>query len=463
MDTPKITSLEQFRPWAAEQGYPSIGATATEDNWWMKREIIRLERNYYTPIPHEIHNAIREHTSGSISFPTDHWVHASKEQPGMIAYTPDVAHGKADRQIRTKLGRYLKKASGLELSEPAIASIGCLLRSLMEPPTLLIARTQEEIAMVYDKGPRSCMGGEGRNFSADVAPVRVFAGPDTAVAYITREGRITARTIIRTDTYEWIRMYGDEIALESALDAEGYSEGDGLAGCRLADVEYDGRTVMPYLDGCAHYVDSYHCPEKDKTYWRVVDCGDWSAQSEYGFLDGECDESRSICESCEDYVSDDCITHVASEDRYICNNCVENNYSMVFSGRYQELMHEENTYIIGEYNGDLYTLDGVEWHGLILIDDGIYDSTDVSEDGITGDMILSEDSTTYVDAYGDDAHTLETSQLVRSTIHDCNYCRDDVYHMKNGDYVLEDSREAQEDVQQLMLIESEETITHAKI
>ncbi len=461
MDNPKITSLEQFQSWALENGSHGAAEMATEGSWWHERERLRLLYGTYNPLPIEVVRLIAKHTNDCLK--SVHWIHASKEVPGMIAYTPDDKSGKADRQIRTKLGRYLKNTSGLTLSDPDIATISALLRSLMAPPILLIANTEEEIAHVFDEGPRSCMGGEGRAFAHDVAPVRVYAGPDTAVAYIEREGRITARTVIRTDTAEWIRIYGDEIALETALAEGGYTEGRSLSGCRLADVEYDGRTVMPYLDGEAYYVHEYTCPEHDKLFWRVCNDGDYSAQSEHGFLDGEPGEETSCCEDCRDSVAADYISFVESVDRYVCHDCIENSYVSVYAGQYQEMMHENDPEILGAYDGEYYTAAGVEYHGLVYVDNDLHSIDDVCEDALTGDYILLESATEYTDASGESCYTVETDDLVESKLERCYYVKEDCYQLHDGDYVLEDSDAAKEDADQMHLLEENKEAVHAEI
>jgi ketosteroid isomerase-like protein len=267
MGSPKIQSRQELIDHYADQPeYHNAAINSGDHNWWETRERIRLDDGTYSDLPDSVLEYLRYLGQ---NIPAVHFCHVSMAFPGMVAYTPSADYGKQDRQIRTKFGKYLRNNSGLTLTEPQIAEVSAMLRSCMAPADLLFARTEEEIAMVYDKGPRSCMGGEGRVYDHDIAPVRVYASPDCGIAYTVRDDRIVSRTVVRFDRMEYLRTYGDEIALEAALKDAGYTQGSTLEGCRLKMVEHNGEYVMAYLDGDDQSVSHY--TDQDGKQWWIVD------------------------------------------------------------------------------------------------------------------------------------------------------------------------------------------------
>ena len=67
---------------------------------WEERELSRFADGTYKKVP------------VSLAYPVKHYVHLSVTvtENDYVAYTPSDAYGAADRQVRLKFGRYLRKA-----------------------------------------------------------------------------------------------------------------------------------------------------------------------------------------------------------------------------------------------------------------------------------------------------------------------------------------------------------------
>jgi len=448
----KITSLEQLSNIVACESavvrgafqlyvdeYQCSNEKVLERDWWEIREHIRFRERIYREIPIDVtREIVRSLPSGHDYWARvdQHHVHASIDEPGMIAYTPDAEHGQADRQIRTKIGRWLRRLE-LNIPEPAIAKISAMLRAEMAPVEVLFADTEAEISKVYDQGPRSCMGGEGREFDPEVAPERVYAGPDTMVAYTVRAGRINSRAVVRKDCDppKYLRAYGDETTLEDGLKDLGYVRTNTLEGVRLAMHKYNGEYVMPYLDGDAISVSEY--TDETGTYWQVKDDyeGYYSAQNLNGFID-ENVASGAYCDWHGDHTQAT-ISHNSYTGHNVCSECIEQHFVPAFAGRYMEDVPEDE--MVYEYAGDYYTDSGLEYHGLIELSSGdIIPKDEAVRDNIDEEMVAEADTTEYFEeADGKALYTVHDDLLVYSNAHGCQILESEAHQLSTGDWVFE--------------------------
>lgn len=339
-----ILTFEQ--PETAQQYIKAIKESATDkgrvffmrkakgqDESWHSREIARFADGIYKRVPWYAESWA----------PIDHFAHVSTENPGMIAYTPSAEHGAADRQVRMRPGKYLESvvprakewdSQNEDYSEwcarvqARIDSIKlwCTRYSLEnERNELLFAATADEIQEVYENGPHSCMSHEASDYESSCHPVRVYAAGDLQVAYVEREGRITARALCWPERKVYGRVYGDESKLIELLDAEGYSSPRGwqsLQGAKLRKIEDGDCYVMPYIDGS-------HSVEDCGDYFRIG--GDISADSTEGFIRN----SFSTCVCCRAPVDeDDCYGYDGDDycescyNEYItnCSHCGEDGH-----------------------------------------------------------------------------------------------------------------------------------------
>lgn len=155
---------------------------------WKEREQARFADGTYKPVP------------VPLDYPADHFVHLSitETETDTVAYTPSEAYGEADRQVRLKFGRYLRKAFP-DLTDVQVQAHVISLKSALAvmdaPVTLHFATDRETINRIFETPMcacgstyLSCMHGK---FSGEVRPYHVYAdSPDVAVAYITAQGEI---------------------------------------------------------------------------------------------------------------------------------------------------------------------------------------------------------------------------------------------------------------------------------
>lgn len=227
----------------------------TEVNW-KDREAGRFKRGTYIPTPWDKLPWFKGNN-------LDHFAHISTESEARVAYTPDADYGASDRQLSIRPGKYLQKYFADKLSKAEIADLAATFCKVVDGE-LLFAKTPDEIEHVYTTGPSSCMSASADNYQSGIHPTRVYAGPDLAVAYLKRAGRITARAVCWPDKKLCNRIYGDTARMDPLMRAAGYSVGSNLEGARLAMIQPNRkkwrmsadrwnsgwRYIVPYLDGC---------------------------------------------------------------------------------------------------------------------------------------------------------------------------------------------------------------------
>jgi hypothetical protein len=287
---------------------------------WKQREISRFNDGTYTSIP------------VSLDYPSSHYVHLStaKAEEDYVAYTPSDAYGVADRQVRLRFGRYLKKTFGSMADSEIqghVTALKSAVKMIESPATLHFATDIDTINQIFETRMNacgssvcSCMYGK---FNGDaIRPYHVYANsPDVAVAYVTANGEIIARSVVSTKDMEWVRAYsvadGDNDAdcgtLRRLLGDAGYSKGD-LYGNRLTKLDTED-VMLPYIDhnGC-------HVKDKGR-YWLVVDGeGDYAADN----TDGTATPEGDRCSTCGDREDNcECIYCDCCQERYAhgCDDC----------------------------------------------------------------------------------------------------------------------------------------------
>ena len=286
----------------------------------------------------------------------DHFAHPSTAKDGMIAFTEDETKGAQDRQTRMAPGRYLQRYCSELLNPTEIAHYAALYSSHFEDIAVQFATTADDIERVYTNGPSSCMSHEASYYDSSEHPVRVYAGPDLAVAYIeTQNAGITARAVCWPARKVYSRIYGDAVRLDKLLTEAGYSSGS-LAGARIRRVvcESTGRVIVPYIDGFSRVGDaggymvigrgSAHCC--DNTNGLGEDVYTWH------------------CDNCEEGFTDDesanCVNWRRGE-QYWCDECTRS-FSFFCEGSkayYSERTHER----VDMRNGETWSLSYFEEHG----------------------------------------------------------------------------------------------------
>jgi hypothetical protein len=131
------------------------------DITWQAREQERFHHGTYKGVPWRYQDFAN----------VNHFAHVSTDDPTKLAFTPDAAHGRDDRQIRMRPGKYL--ASVLKLDDDAVRE-WCSAWAIANHPTdLRFADTPDDIERVYTHGPNSCMCHPADDYASSCHPVRV--------------------------------------------------------------------------------------------------------------------------------------------------------------------------------------------------------------------------------------------------------------------------------------------------
>ena len=293
----------------------------SEATFWFYREIFRLcpEDGKY---PRSVNRL-------SVKLPLLHFVHVSLDNKAQVAYVKDEKHGKDDRQMRQKFGRYLKANVMQDAKDHEIEAVVGEYRAkyMTDDWEVKFTTDSSEVAWVYDNGPDSCMSHDMDSYeTGGIHPCSVYATDSCCVAYILDpkdDSRVTGRAVINKNDMQWTKAYGDEDILEEKLRDLDYTEG-GLAGCKLLKIQTDtgsGNYVMPYLDGtCTHLFD-------EGDFFLVTERGGICADQTDGTL---YPQDQSHCHDCDNTYPDEELQEVYG-DRTICDDCRNNNYTWAFT------------------------------------------------------------------------------------------------------------------------------------
>lgn len=267
-----------------------VTSNALQAPWWVQREHARIQVGLY-----ETTDVTRKLTD---NFP---WaaVHISKDDPQMVAYTPDAVMGEQDRQLKLSLGKLL-----LRLYPAATAD---QVKGVVERHKAEVEATVEfiegpGIADAYDAGPSSCMAGKTWNLEGH-RPTDAYDAPGIRLAVIRdANGVIRYRSLVYeaspTDK-RWIRCYPNDGSrqLSGKLERLGYRCGD-LGGATLKTIQLkSGAYVVPYLDQNGKMADIYHTTvivldgvlrvltaDQRKVVIRVLSDSNMASPNQYGTL-----------------------------------------------------------------------------------------------------------------------------------------------------------------------------------
>lgn len=323
--------------WGADDGkwLKLFGGEPNEENFWMWRELIR---------------EIQRDEDKQVCFADQKWanplhfVHISEKDPMKVAYVPDAEKGKRDIYVVSTVGRYLTKYYGEErLTALEIREWANKHRERWLEQQVQFTETADDCERVYTQGPSSCMSHSASHLGLTKHPARVYAGPDTAIAYLTRDRKITARAVVNKHTKQYARLYGDEL-LATKLAKLGYSQRNhALDGAKLKYIEFkQGKQksfLLPYIDGAVQEVDIH--THDNKTYLLVTDGGAYDANGTTGYARLGLDETF-ICDRCDEATPLDDAVAVYG-DRRVCPACSESYINAIvdYDGE-RELVHADH-------------------------------------------------------------------------------------------------------------------------
>ena len=222
--------------------------------------------------------------------------HVRNDLQTVISFFASDADLIMEKRTDLKPGRFFQRFYGHFMDSGRIAELSAIFGEVTAPATLQMATTPDEAARVYREGPNSCMGGRDANEVFDALPCHpgaIYGGPDLAVAYMERRGRITARAVVWPKHRYRSVIYGDEIRFCPILKEAGYERYGNFVGARLQriTVEGDNRAFIgAYLD-CGEGVND------DGTHLIVADSNepyDLHARHTTGFVG-----NSHYCDNCE--------------------------------------------------------------------------------------------------------------------------------------------------------------------
>jgi hypothetical protein len=206
--------------------------------WWVRREYARIREGVYpTSVVTERINGHYPHLA----------VHASTEDSRMVAYTPDSAFGVSDRQLRTSLGKLLRKLYPYEQDHDLEAVVTEHNADISNEIEFV---TGDDIIAAYDNGCASCMTDKSSRQRGN--PLQAYNAPHIRLAVLRDgSGKVKARCLVyepSPDDLRFIRVYGDQ-TLKKRLIRRGYKPGT-WHGAKFNTISIgDDKYLMPYLDG----------------------------------------------------------------------------------------------------------------------------------------------------------------------------------------------------------------------
>jgi hypothetical protein len=293
-------------------------ATEDESRHWKRRERNRFVDGVYQK-PAFVEDMLQRAVAADTTLTRfnecrDYYVHLSKKQPGMIAYTPDEESGYKDRQVTIKPGKFLELVKDL-YTTAEIAQIVADIKALGDP--FKIATSADDIVEVYQGGPNSCMSEGCAEYSSHVHPTAVYGDSDLAIAYLGSKRHASARCIVWPEKKLYGRNYGDETLKVQLTDA-GFTHSSYFDGARVRALTNDrGLYVMPYVD-CANSA-SLSSGGKWFTLHRG-ESGDYAVKNTHG-----------LTSEVEHYTCENCSENCEEGERY-CDSCRGDLYSCARCG-----------------------------------------------------------------------------------------------------------------------------------
>lgn len=323
-----------------------------------------------------------------------HFVHASRETPGNVAFYANTDKLEADKLTSMKPGRYLSAFYGDVLSAEQIKQLANKQRAIKSPVELKFVGNDDPLGWVwvYENSTPSCMRYNRSNryinfeLNGDLHPVTVYAHAENnlALAYIMLPGEVEdrrrncredesvvgARAIVNTQRKTYLRIYGEDdvqhTVMKEALARAGYTQSqDTLQHEKLRYVEVNDGYLCPYLDG--HYTNV-----TVRSGHLLVGSGGMSARETQGFVCEAADDDDSyLCSYCDEHYTEGG-GYVASVGAWVCDECMHFSFvaAVGWCGN-AELHHNDSDRIVYcEYNDRYYVIDYLANNGMGMTEGG---------------------------------------------------------------------------------------------
>lgn len=348
------------------------------------------------------------------------WPHISQEDNKQLTYTRDDASGERDRQVRTTIGKYVKR-HWPNVQDNNIRDEVLAYTNRLEGRMEFLPDDVEAYVRAVQSGPQSCMKWDDEPDDYAYHPYRAYA-PDKgwrmAVRY-NAYGQICGRVLVFEPKKLYVRSFR---ACDDNPTSSGYSEADEKLnvwlngqgytkrsawpeGTPLARIDYsrnDCGVLVPYIDGDRQHIDVCH------DHLKIVDDGEWVATNTDG--DAEENDCGDLCYHCGERVRTDRDEgeYIERYDRYVCADHLSRRYTWV-SYREEYILDNELEY---DTNGDAVDPENPP-DNMTCLTQGVYlgkwadyDDTILDMDGDTW-HIEDDDRGTIVQLSSDSVHAGE--------------------------------------------------------
>jgi hypothetical protein len=416
-DAPTDMSYEDREVFRMQAMLAYMQGELPESSYWVWRETARFQFGEYTaPIFIEQLRILGKRNE-SLWW---HFPHISTEEPTMVAYTPSPDYGQRDRQVRTKVGRYLTQFYGKVLTENQIRSMANGVKQLQ----FHISKERRDFEAIYslpedECNLQSCMQGDAYHFDSHCHPCITYASGDFAITWLTdrvMDDRVVARAIVafpdNPDNAHFVRVYGAEAdALHDMLVERGYARRNSYTdNPRLLCIEDDDdRYVLPYVDGSDRTVSIHHIDGKN--YWLVGN-GSGDNVQYASHTNGLSEETGETCGHCGDRVrcSVDDMSYSEYHDRHIGECCIDN-YRYAYSRNGNQDWIEEESCVYCESDGEYYHDQYLDQHDIVYCEyEGEYRHLDECVRGAGGDWMYVDSAVKVLDSSGDETYFHETDE-----------------------------------------------------
>jgi hypothetical protein len=297
--------------------------------------------------------------------------HQSDTDRNRIAYTQSVRKGEADLQTVTSLGKYIRRHFPqvedhvIRDAVAAYSVTGCK-----------VVYTMAEMIYHLQRGPESCM--RKADWNIDDHPYQAYC-PTLGWGMAVREegGDTVGRALVNERSKTYVRTYlkrdsfsHSDHELEAWLQQQGYGKASDWEGLQLKYVERRGSFLAPYIDGDIKDVDvTWH---DGVQVLDIVEGGAYRCDQTGGqATDNDGDECEDCGERC---ATDDGYWVGRSEDRFVCDNCCDNNWTYAYSRNgYQKYISSDDTAYV---NGEYYDTDYLSDNNIVELDCGDYEHID---------------------------------------------------------------------------------------
>lgn len=345
--------------------------------------------------------------------------HAADSDPSRIAYTRSDAHGEADRQTVTSVGKYITRHFPT-LADHSIRDI--VMRHGKDKFEMW--DTVPRIVRSVQQGPHSCM--KWNIEPDDTHPYETYL-PEygwRAAVRLDSSGNITARCLVNVIDNIFVRSYtrrdgayshSDE-AIEVWLRDQGFTKTCSWEGCKLARItegRWDGDFWAPYIDGDCKYVADMG------THLLICSDGEYECDRTDGHASGS---SRHTCGSCGDRVHEDDLYSIGYHGDESVGACCIDAYVHVNGRNGCEYYIPRDDAVYVDSQDTWYDPEYLERYDIVELDNGDYEHIDNAVHLEYRDIWVESDDDCVV--YCDHSSTYEHM--------------DDCVQLENGDWALEE-------------------------